>query len=303
MKFSPRLLLELAITILVDPTSPYTALSRDPKDNVLLLEKLTHYWIQQFMHTQNIVLLSQTGRLTCSPEKEQEIEMQVAYHLGVLNRGFQDGTFDENLMENIDETHFVVNMDNGRTLGFHGDTTVKYADVVSGGDSMTMVIRISGGRRSMIEAPMLIFTNPNSSYPIRGLDDNIPGVCYRTSPKGWMDQTLFSDYFVEPRAFQSDVHGRSKFIWVDNCTGRNMTPRLTTILEVNNAILKYLPPCSIHLCQPADTFIISKVKDAWTKRWEAKKTDLIASNAWQNTPQADGGWSGKLSNPGKRFFL
>ena len=69
-------------------------------------------------------------------------------------------------MENIDETHFVVNMDNGRTLGFRGDTTVKYAEVVSGGDSMTMVIRISGGRRSMIEAPMLIFTNPNSSYPI-----------------------------------------------------------------------------------------------------------------------------------------
>ena len=154
----------------------------------------------------------------------------------------------------------------------------------------------------MIEAPMLIFTNPNSSYPIRGLNDNIPGVCYRTGPKGWMDQTLFSDYFVEPRAFQSDVHGRSKFIWVDNCTGHNMIPRLSTVLEANNAILKYLPPCSTHLCQPTDTFIISKVKDAWTKRWEAKKTDLITSNAWQNTPRANGGWSGKLSNLGKRFF-
>ena len=88
VKFSPHLLLELAITILVDPTSPYTAQSRDPKDNVLLLEKLIHCWIQQFMHTQNIVFLSQIGRLTCSPEKELEIEMQVAYHLGVLNRGF-----------------------------------------------------------------------------------------------------------------------------------------------------------------------------------------------------------------------
>ena len=266
VKFSPRLLIELAITILVDPASLYTALSRDPKDNVLLLEKLTHCWIQQFMHIQNIVFLSQTSRLTCSPEKKQEIEMQVAYHLGVLNRGFQDGTFDENLMENIDKTHFVVNMDNGRTLGFCGDTTVKYAEVVSGGDSMTMVIRILGGRRSMIKAPMLIFTNPNSNYPIRGLNDNIPGVCYCTGPKGWMDQTLFSDYFVESRAFQSDVHSRSKFIWVDNCTSHNMTPKLSTVLEANNAILKYLPPCSTHLCQPADTFIISKVKDAWTKR-------------------------------------
>ena len=48
-------------------------------------------------------------------------------------------------MENVDETHFVINMDNGRSLGFRGDSTVKYADVVAGGESMTLVVRISGG--------------------------------------------------------------------------------------------------------------------------------------------------------------
>ena len=48
-------------------------------------------------------------------------------------------------MENIDETHFVINMDNGRTLGFQGDTLVKYAEVVSNGDSMVMVVWILGG--------------------------------------------------------------------------------------------------------------------------------------------------------------
>ena len=47
-----------------------------------------------------------------------------------------------------------------------------------------MVIRISGGRRSMIEAPMLIFTNLGNNYPIRGFDDNIPRVWYKTGPKG-----------------------------------------------------------------------------------------------------------------------
>jgi hypothetical protein len=107
--------------------------------------------------------------------------------LDVLQRGFQTSIFDENLIENIDETHFVINMDNGRTLGFRGDTTVKYVDVVSGGDSMTMVVRISEGYRSLIEAPMLISTNGNSKYPIRGLDDNISRVSYKTGPKGWMD--------------------------------------------------------------------------------------------------------------------
>ena len=140
MKFSCRLLIELANSILLGPESPYTIHSRDPKDDILLTQKLTHSWGQQFMHVQNIVLLSQTGRLICSPQKEIQIERNAVHHLEVLKRGFDSGLFDENLMENIDETHFVVNMDNGRTLDFRDDTSTKYAEVVSGGDSMTLVV-------------------------------------------------------------------------------------------------------------------------------------------------------------------
>ena len=212
MKFSSRLLAGLALSILLDPTSPYTAQSRDPKDDTLLTSKFTPTWIQQFMHVYSIVLLSQHGRLTCSPEKELQIERATMYHLGVLKRDFGSGIFDENLMENVNEIHFVVNLDNGCTLGFRGDTTVKYAEVVSGGESMTMVIRISGGHRSMIEAPILIFTNSGSNYPIRDLEDNIPKVCYRMGPKGWMDQVLFAEFFADPRAFQANIHGRRKLV-------------------------------------------------------------------------------------------
>jgi hypothetical protein len=176
-------------------------------------------------------------------------------------------------------------------------------DVVSGGDSMTMVVRISGRHQSLIEVPMLIFTNGNSRYPIRGLDDNIPGVSYRTRPKGWMDQALFPEYFLEPRAFQPDLHGCTKIIWVDNYSSHRITPRLTTVLTEKQTILRFLPPCCTHLCQPADTFIISKIKDACTRHWEIKKTDLIQADAWQNTGRGDGHWSDKLTNLGKRFFL
>ena len=108
-------------------------------------------------------------------------------------------------MENIDEIHFVINLDNKRTLGFWGDTSVKYIKVVSGRDSMTMVVRISWGRRYMIEAPILMFTSTHSSYHIRRLEDTIPGITYRTGPKGWMNQSIFPNYFNEPRAFQADV--------------------------------------------------------------------------------------------------
>jgi len=60
--------------------------------------------------------------------------------------------------------------------GFMGVTTVKYVEVVSSGESMTMVVHISGSRCATIETPILIFSNENRSYPIQGLIDNIPGV-------------------------------------------------------------------------------------------------------------------------------
>jgi hypothetical protein len=80
-------------------------------------------------------------------------------------------------MENLDEMHFVVNLDNGHTLGFRGDTSIIYAEVVSGGDSMTMVVRISGGRRSMIEAPIKVVLSDvlGSKDVVEGRDGRTDG--------------------------------------------------------------------------------------------------------------------------------
>ena len=195
VKFSSQLLRELAISILVAHDSIFIANAINPKDNVLLINKITYSWMNQFMDSHNIVLLFQRGCLTCSLDKELQIEMQTTYHLEVLCRGFLSRQFNENLMENLDKTHFVVNLNNGRTLGFQGNTTVKYAEVVSEGESMTMVLRISGGRHATIEAPMLIFSNENRSYSIHGLTDDIPVVSCKMGPKGWMHQPLFLNTF------------------------------------------------------------------------------------------------------------
>lgn len=67
------------------------------------------------------------------------------YHLGCLKRGFESRELEEGMVENADETHFVFNMDNGRTLGLKGDEHVKYADVVSGDEGITMMVNIMGG--------------------------------------------------------------------------------------------------------------------------------------------------------------
>lgn len=69
----------------------------------------------------------------------------------------KSGELDENYQENMDEIHFLINMNNGRTLGFRGDREVKYAEVVSGGVPITMTVKITGGVHAKICTPFLIF--------------------------------------------------------------------------------------------------------------------------------------------------
>ena len=118
VKFLYCLVLELASTLLLAYDSPYIVHSCDLKDNILLTQKLTHNWGQQFMHAHNILYLSQRSCPTYSPKKKLQIERSTSYYLGIFKKRFETGLFDENLMENIDETHFVVNMDNSRIIGF-----------------------------------------------------------------------------------------------------------------------------------------------------------------------------------------
>ncbi len=59
----------------------------------------------------------------------------------------------------MDETHFISNMDNNKMLVIRGVQKVNYADVVSGGDELTMVLRLRGGFKAKLEDPLLIFKN------------------------------------------------------------------------------------------------------------------------------------------------
>lgn len=58
----------------------------------------------------------------------------------------------DDTIENADDTHVVVNMDTGKTLGLIGYRHFKYADKVSGGESMKLIIRITDGQNADVQA-------------------------------------------------------------------------------------------------------------------------------------------------------
>lgn len=57
--------------------------------------------------------------------------MPIAFDVDVLHRGFMITTRDEILMENINEIHFVINIDNMRTFGFKDDSAMFYVKMMS----------------------------------------------------------------------------------------------------------------------------------------------------------------------------
>lgn len=46
--------------------------------------------------------------------KQESTEREVAYHLGMLHRQFSSGELDEDNVENADEAHFIISMENGK---------------------------------------------------------------------------------------------------------------------------------------------------------------------------------------------
>ena len=81
---------------------------------VPLIDLINTGWIQRFMERVNIVTRRQCEKLMISPAKQLLIEKEVAFHLVTVRRDFQAGLLDEDLVENIDETHFIINADNGK---------------------------------------------------------------------------------------------------------------------------------------------------------------------------------------------
>lgn len=45
-------------------------------------------------------------------------------------------------LSNASATHFVINVDNSRSLGFAGETDVRYADMVNGGEDFMILARL-----------------------------------------------------------------------------------------------------------------------------------------------------------------
>lgn len=281
------------------PESPYHISVRDPGSSKPIISHIASQWVSRFCETKGIVCRSQTGKLMTSPAKQLEIDLSVVKHLPVLKHDFDSGILDEDLCFNMDETGFHINMDNSKTLDWRGVVDCKYQDVTSGGQNFTLMVHISGGRRATILPGFVIFQNAGKNYPIRGCPDNVPGMSYRMGPKGWMDSRVFAEMLNEPRFIKKDHLGRQKVVFIDNVSSHKVTPEIEAQLKKLNIAIRFLPPNSTHLTQPADSFVIQAIKAAWMERWDDYKFKQTIEGEFRNAA----GQAGHIPDPQKHFLL
>ena len=237
-----------ALSFLAEEDSACTSSDVDPTTGRPLTEHLTPRWIGSFLNRFNIVMRTQSGVLSRSPSQTAFIERNVSYHLGCLQRRFEPNLLDENMVDNMHETHIIFNMDNQKTLAFRGSASVNYPDVVGGCDGFTMVLRLRGGIDGKLMQPFLIFKNRDKNYPMMNLADNIDGVSYRTQPRAWMDNTVFEEWLREPRAIDRDADNRTRHLFLDDCSGHRQTENISSALLAINTEIEFLPRNETYLC-------------------------------------------------------
>lgn len=117
-----------------------------------------------------------------------------------------------------------------------------------------------------------------------------------------MDRRVFREWISEDRYVRPDPHGRAQVVFVENAGGHRHGDDVQEVLDRKCISLRIIPPNSTDLCQPADANVIKQLK-VWRDEWEKEKLKMAMERRFAAIPNSAGEWSGKLQQPGKRFFL
>lgn len=114
-----------------------------------------------------------------------------------------------------------------------------------------------------------------------------------------MDRRVFVEWLSERRILKKLPNFQKPVIFLDNASGHALTPEVDHALEKINIEIRFLQEKATDLCQRADSFIIQKLKSAWRAKWDLKRMSMVTAEEWTDCKKG----SGKLPNPGKKFFL
>lgn len=119
---------------------------------------------------------------------------------------------------------------------------MKYADVVSGGEGFTMVVRLSGGLDATIEAPFMISKSKDRNYAIRNVPGDVPKVAHRSNTKRRMDTTVMVEWPNKRHVISALTSGSRRALFEDICSGHSKSVAMVAAAGRYNTDIYYFLP-------------------------------------------------------------
>ena len=105
--------------------------------------------------------------------------------------------------------------------------------------------------------------------------DEVPGSLYGLSPKGWIDRSLFSDWFFDH--FLTNIPAARPVLLLMDGHSAHYCPEVIRAAAAEKVVLFTLPPHTTHLTQPLDKGCFAPLKVEWRKHCQ----EFFAKNPGQ----------------------
>lgn len=136
------------------------------------------------------------------PEKDLAAQVDVATTLGIVCNLLTDVVLNENCHKLADEMDLSFSVDNRQKVILFGTDSIKYANVGTGGECFTIIIRNEGEGESRIAPPILVFQNEDRSSLIRNLPDYVYRVTYSRGLEEYIHCTVMSNFLSQTRVIR-----------------------------------------------------------------------------------------------------
>ena len=111
----------------------------------------------------------------------------IAHYLGEVSNLFEE-RLDDNLIFNLDETHLILDTDDGRSIGILGDKSVNYVELCGRSEGFSVFPVVRARVHACIESVFVVIRHVNESHPILGVPDDMERVSYRSGKGSWIDR-------------------------------------------------------------------------------------------------------------------
>lgn len=119
------------IRVLEDANIPHTAKMNENETGKLLDQVLTISSVQSSLDAHRTLTRNRTRSKFLFNVQKLRCNQYVAYKLGRIRQSYENG-LDQLRIENYDEYHFLIDVDDSKTLEFAGRKSFSYTKVPSG---------------------------------------------------------------------------------------------------------------------------------------------------------------------------